>query len=107
MDEARKKKIEDSVVVVSIIPEGGVEGSQGEEDLLYAVGLQKPILIWRPTPAENKPFPEILKDVKNVHECVGSEEDLLGKLIELELAVGRGFNLVSAAYDKTKKIESH
>ena len=48
MQEHLKEQIKDSIVFVCVVKEGGIEGTEGEEMLLYAMHLEKPIIVWMP-----------------------------------------------------------
>lgn len=109
MNATTKKGIEESLVYVSIIPEGGLEGTEGEAHLLYAISLGKPIIIWRPEPAEQRPFPEILKGRTDVTDVIGDESACLEAItVVVELKKEGSIRLIEGPYDGGKKdTETH
>lgn len=60
MDDQTRANLEKSAVFVCILPSTPIEGTEGEEVLLYAIALGKKILVFRPLGHELTPLPVAL-----------------------------------------------
>lgn len=82
MTEEQMMAIENSEVFVCLVPEGGVDGHKIEDELRYALALDKPIVVWVLPDRVNIPPPRALEG-KTAWTVVGDYKAAAAKVQEI------------------------
>lgn len=108
MKEETKRSIEASLVFVHLATsEEEFSNSEGEEMLLYAIHLKKPLIVWIPPSREGeRVVPGMLRESGvSFREVRGTHRDCYDAIRDI---VGDGdINLLEGGYDGQDKVSSH
>lgn len=68
--------IYNSSFFATILPEGGLDGTPGEEQLEYAIALGKHVMVIRVEGREAEPLPRLLESYDDYCETGGTAEEI-------------------------------